>query len=267
MITLTPKTSSGNENTNHENKDRKQRPLRRHWALLLLLIAIIISIVNLRDSNLKMPIFTSLYQVNEFNKELEQVTGNTFALLYVEDRLVNFTCNIPLNESWNLISSPCLEENTSISYATRTTMDYLLSIHTHNGTEPFDIWKSYHPYMPIYVRLDLNNFSMKKGYWINVNHTVNLTMVGDVVIPYIVELDLGWNLIGWRSNETKNITIALSGIANQYTSVHTYFANDSSDPWKVYNPNLDPSLSDLKYIEPYRGYWINMTESSSLKVI
>jgi len=49
--------------------------------------------------------------------------------------------------------------------------------------------------------------------------------------------------------------------------VHAYFSNDSVDPWKVYNPNLAPGLSDLLYMIPFKGYWINMTIDATLKVI
>jgi len=44
-------------------------------------------------------------------------------------------------------------------------------------------------------------------------------------------------------------------------SVHAYLANDSSDPWKVFSPDVDPNQNDLENMTQSWGYWVRMNET------
>jgi hypothetical protein len=197
----------------------------------------------------------------------EAVTGKSVSSVYVREVYQNVTCVIPLNDTWNLISSPCASSNKTMGYSVISIRDDFISAHIYNTSQSNDTWKSYNPNIENFSVQDLTVFAIEKGYWVNVNASVNLTQTGNITLPNFIYLEKGWNLFGWTSNETKNITVALVSIKGKYTAVHAYFANDSVDPWKVYNPTLDYSMSDLKYMIPYHGYWINMTTNATLKVI
>ena len=197
----------------------------------------------------------------------DYITGRSVSSVYVRGVFVNITCINILQESWNLISNPCIEGNDTLNYSLRSIMDSIISIHAHNSSRGLDAWQSYNPGIESFALQENFSYSTSRGYWINMNSSTNLTLIGNVSLPNFIALYQGWNLFGWTSNETRNITIALQGINGSFTSVHAYFANDSLDQWKVYNPSLDISLSDLRYMIPFYGYWINMTADANLKVI
>jgi len=75
----------------------------------------------------------------------------------------------------------------------------------------------------------------------------------------------GWNLVSIPcvvANTSPEFV--LSSVSGNYTSIHYYDPNNSTDHWKIYNPNL-PSwvVHDLKDLNEKHGYWINMKNQSS----
>ena len=250
-------TVKGNNPAQAENPEHKKQGIERK-ALISLLVTLLLAgdLLLVLNSPVSKNITT-----------ISGITGKSVSQTYAQEIFYNITCNIDLNYSWNLISSPCLEDNASVTYAVRTLPPNFISIHSFNGSGIDDTWKAYSPHADSFAVQDLAYFAIQDGYWVNVNATSNLTMHGNVTVPNFISLHTGWNLIGWTSNETKNISVALVSIQGTFTSVHAYFSNDSVDPWKVYNPNLAPGLSDLLYMIPFKGYWINMTIDATLKVI
>ncbi len=172
-------------------------------------------------------------------------TGKAVSSVYVILTYYNVTCTIPLEQGWNLVSSPCILYANSIQNFTSSIQNNLISIHYYQTTSNLDYWKVYGTNLDDFVITDLNSYSEKRGYWISVTEPVNITIIGDITLPNFIELYSGWNLISWTSNETKNITVALAGISGKYSSIHAYYANDTNDPWKAYNPNINPALNDL----------------------
>jgi PKD repeat protein/pimeloyl-ACP methyl ester carboxylesterase len=75
-------------------------------------------------------------------------------------------------------------------------------------------------------------------------------------------LKAGWNLISLcLQPENKDITSVLESIFGKYASLWS-FQNNS---WKVYDPH-HPGFSDLSTMDAGWGYWINMTEATTLTV-
>ena len=81
-----------------------------------------------------------------------------------------------------------------------------------------------------------------------------------------VPLFYGWNLISIECEQDDDaIETVLSSISGNYTSVESYVKNDTSDPWKAYNPSL-PQFSDLDYLFPGYGLWLNTSVNETWEV-
>jgi hypothetical protein len=78
----------------------------------------------------------------------------------------------------------------------------------------------------------------------------------------------GWNLVSNPcATENKSVGFVLSSIQGNYSSVHGYYPNDETDPWKAYNPSLPQwVVNDLNEISDLKGYWINMKNQSSFHI-
>ncbi|MGV8141729.1 MAG: hypothetical protein ACP5NW_04795 [Candidatus Woesearchaeota archaeon] len=68
----------------------------------------------------------------------------------------------------------------------------------------------------------------------------------------------GWNMISFYClGLFNNRSIVLQTIGDHYGSIFEYQANDLSDPWKSYNPNLPSwTVQQLHYMDRISGYWI-----------
>ena len=85
----------------------------------------------------------------------------------------------------------------------------------------------------------------KLGYYTKVNESINLTLIGTEVVDKNIELNDGWNLIGYPYLEEKNIS-------KLFGNVTVYSYNNSQ--WYSYNPAN--SLNTLNSFKPSYGYWI-----------
>lgn len=61
--------------------------------------------------------------------------------------------------------------------------------------------------------------------------------------------------------DDSNIASVLGSITNKYRSVWAF----KRGAWKLYDP-ANPGFSDLTTMEAGWGYWLNMTESATLKI-
>ena len=89
-------------------------------------------------------------------------------------------------------------------------------------------------------------------------------MTGDDVLSIsgalpetVLQLEAGWNLVGYNLLVSQPISDALSPVSGDYSIVWTYDASDSADPWKKYDPSV-PFGNDLMEMGPGKGYWIMM---------
>ena len=76
----------------------------------------------------------------------------------------------------------------------------------------------------------------------------------------------GWNLIGWPSDGSTALPAALAAIEDNYDLVLAYHANDSADPWKLFDPEAPAYANDLLEMAPGWGYWFNMAADDSLAI-
>ncbi len=116
-------------------------------------------------------------------------------------------------------------------------------------------WKVYDPENPDFS--DLAEVVQGTGYWINMNENAEISISGQTQ-SINIEFAEGWNLVGYNSTESKNISEAVSSISGNIISVWGY----KEGHWQVYDPE-NPDFSDLTTMEPCYGYWFNISSPCS----
>ncbi len=185
--------------------------------------------------------------------------GAVVAKVFVSGQKLNYTYNASLTSGFNLVSLPCTVKNNSLENILSSIASELVSVHTYDTTNLTDRWKSYNPSLPSWAISDLSTASVGSGYWINMNSEKNLVMNCAIEKPNSISLYTGWNLVAYRSNESKNTSLALSTIDGKYSIIYGF--NATSQNYRIYEPNLGNNT--LNILEPDKGYWINATSSVS----
>jgi len=157
---------------------------------------------------------------------------------------------IPINSGWNLMSFDRQPLNTNIQ-----TVLYSISAGECESVWAYDNgeWKVYDPKNP--GMSDLTEMEAGVGYFINMNVDSTLSCsLTDTSGP--VNLNIGWNLVGYNSENPMPIGNAMASIDRKYISVWSY----ANGTWKFYDPAY-PGFSNLTQMEPGTGYWINAKEA------
>ena len=136
----------------------------------------------------------------------------------------------------------------------------------YNASDTADPWKKYVPSAAQYEWAnDLENLVPGQGYWIKMaSSSSSLTVEGLPLASTQINLATGWNLMGYPSTDSQDISTALSGISGEYEIVWAYNSSDTEDPWKRYMPGSPGN--DLDTMNPGYGYWIKMTDAATLTI-
>ena len=191
------------------------------------------------------------------------IWGYTVTEVYVSGIEIPHNCTVELIKDWNLISVPCLDDNTSITNVLDPISGEYYSVYTYVVSNSTDQWKAYNPSLPTWVVQDLNNIDEKQGYWINMKDNQTFNMTGVLIAPNIISLVEGWNLIGYPTNASKDVIQAFISIHGSYTFVWMYNATDST----YYYYNATENNGTFRDIAPNFGYWVNMDEDDDLFTI
>jgi hypothetical protein len=160
--------------------------------------------------------------------------------------------NIQLNSGWNLISLGVVPVNSSIDYIVRDIKWKLIIIKSFDNGG-----KTYDPGNPLFS--SLKNMDEKHGYWVKMNQSANLTVIGNTNFTKTINLSQNWNLIGYLCNYNRNVTDLFSGVMNSVIIIKG-FENGNG---LTYDPN-NPLFSTLKQQKPRYGYWVKMNQSAIL---
>ncbi len=164
--------------------------------------------------------------------------------------------DVPLIESWNLMSSYVNPFNTDASVVQRPISGTYVVIQGFDGGA-----QSYYPDLPPEVN-SLKDMDAEHGYWIKANAGTSPTLrvVGEKFAENRpIELDADWNLVGFLPCQPLSVTQALQSIEGQYTAVLGYDQGALS-----YYPDIDPSFNTLHEMESLFGYWIKMAQAGTL---
>ncbi|MCP4344155.1 MAG: hypothetical protein GY795_01340 [Desulfobacterales bacterium] len=174
-----------------------------------------------------------------------EVKNNGDPLNPDDDNISVITITIELKQGWNLVSFPVMPLVSSPPDIMASISGSFTSVYSQQQ----EIWKYYDP------RLTSSLSSIKAGwgYWINMDNPATLTVSGSASLQP-VPLEEGWNMVGYNSLESMDVSDALASIHGKYKGIFEY-----DEEWIFYDPLL-PS-SRLKKLNPGHGYWIDVTEA------
>jgi len=173
---------------------------------------------------------------------------DTCTVTVVQDAGENGEEVIELKEGWNLVSLNKQPENTDITAV-------LASISgKYNSVWLFDdgTWKIYNPDKPKFNTL--STMEVGYGYWIDMKEAATLVVSTIEYNISSIELVKGWNMVSYHGDSALPVADAIASIQGVCISVWEY-----DKTWKVYDPS-NPQFSNLKFMRPGYGYWINVSQ-------
>jgi hypothetical protein len=171
----------------------------------------------------------------------------------------SISVDIPVVKAWNLFSIPLNLAGARIEdVMARSGIDGLFDLILSFEREGL----TYYPHMSQFNTL--TTFDSEHGYWIYINEEL-LGQLMNFFGPPVpsdqpIHLEQGWNLVSYLASATLPVDTALTAIAGKYTKVLGYDGGAMS-----YDLLLPPSMWTLNQMQPFRGYWIYMTESAVLQ--
>jgi RHS repeat-associated protein len=169
---------------------------------------------------------------------------------------------IELVEGWNLISLAVKPENQSIANVLSSIQGQYdvveALVYTPQGLE----WKVYIPGWPPGANT-LRYLDETTGIYIKMREDATLTVTGQAIESTTIELDKGWNLIGFPSLTNNDVVLATENIEPRLIAIFEYEPR-LEQPWKYYNPNVPPFVSNLHSLKEGYGYWINVNSRMRL---
>jgi len=160
------------------------------------------------------------------------------------------TQGIALDSGWSLISLPLIPTNTNIESVLGSVLDKVVAVWYYSGG-PSGTWSSYAPGGPP----GLTTMEAGKAYWINIaaGGPYTLTIQGrkwscPPAVPPTYSYVAGWNLVGYKSLDTKTVGTYLPQISAQHnTPISGYFSSAAI------------TLTDAQNMVPGPGYWVYFT--------
>ena len=206
-------------------------------------------------------------KLDTLTKEPAFIGADTAANGNVNLSILPYTCymNITMYSGWNLISIKCEQSNEALTTVLAPISGNYTAVEAFWANDTGDPWKKYDPAVPPFIN-DLNSVDHVHGYWVNMSLPDTLEINGTISYRTNILQLAGWNLPGYPATIIRGVTTALSSINGNYTAVEAYYANDSGDPWKKYDPAVPPFVNDLSSIDPGFGYWINTTVNDTWEV-
>ena len=175
-----------------------------------------------------------------------------------------FSCS--LGEGWNFVSIPVGLSETDIATVLQPIASQCRSVWrwVNDPAEPGGgYWLMYAPNVP--WPSDLYNFGNGPGFWMDMTAPAVLNVNGQDVSDQAIQLDTGWEQVGYNGRFALPVDQAFLSIANCFSRVWTW-VNNPAEPggghWLMYDPNA-PLLSDLTTIEPGMGLSIEVTSPCS----
>jgi hypothetical protein len=183
----------------------------------------------------------------------------------IPTQLYSFFCpQHSLEPGWNLISIPVQLADNTIDAALESIAGLFDSVWrwVRDPTYPSGgYWELYDPDSPIIS--DLGTFDPGNGYWVNMKDTAVLSLEVQDVSDEPIQLESGWNLLGYKGTTAQAVEDALSSIAGHFSSAWVWMCDPThanGGYWMLYDPN-SPLISDLETLEPGMGVWVNAIDT------
>ncbi|HPI20012.1 MAG TPA: hypothetical protein PKY56_06535 [Candidatus Kapabacteria bacterium] len=171
---------------------------------------------------------------------------NGFSILSSLNTVPGAEIVIPLNDSWNLISSNVITTNME--------MEEIFS-----GVDNVKIVKNEagEIYSPEFNINQIGNWNVKEAYLVCMEAPSLLTIEGYAALPqiYPINLSAGWHLISYLRNSPMNITEALASISENIIIVKNRMGD-------IYSPVF--GINTIGNMQAGVGYWIYLSEPAVL---
>lgn len=173
--------------------------------------------------------------------------------------------SIPLRQGWNLVASPVIPGDPAPASVFASIAGAFDIAYAYDACDATDPWKKYDPKAPP-IASDLTAISAMRGLWIKASAEMTWVVTGTAPALVNIPLCAGQNLISYPSVSAMGLPDALAGIAGKYGKVYAFDSADTSDPWKIFDPQAPVFVNDLTSLGPNKGYWIEMRTSATLTV-
>lgn len=151
-----------------------------------------------------------------------------------------------LSPGERLVSVP-LQQSQVEFWKDMTTAEYS-AIRVYDQSFPGARWRALAEYRNIDT---LSTMDYSVGFWLSVTAGSQLTFAGSVLPQFSIQLKRGWNLVGFPSSTSRQISGVLAGVP--YLSVEGY---DMAPPYFLRDYAANENM------EPGRGYWIEVASDT-----
>jgi parallel beta-helix repeat protein len=166
---------------------------------------------------------------------------------------------ITLKQGWNLISIPFIQEEQNLSVVLSSINGFYDSVEWYKISDTNDHWK--HNRVDKIFGNDFFELNETMGFWIHITQPGGVIFLYNGIQPtenQTITLHPGWNLVGYPSQTSYNLTDGLNKLAfgTHVDSIWTY--NASIQKWE--------ELGQSDYFEIGRGYWIHAIEECTWEI-
>lgn len=178
-----------------------------------------------------------------------------------------YLCNLSIAVGTNLVSLPCLPLSTTL-------LDFFSSFSDNgSGIESIYVynpllqqrWEVYNDSLPSYVVPSLTTVDHRDGIYLTMSAPEQFTLLGYIPSVSTFRLYPGWNLQGYPSKTTRDLTTSLATIINTYARIKTLNGTEESGNY-LYD-DAPPGGETLNQTEMYHGYWFYMNYTDDWQVI
>jgi parallel beta-helix repeat protein len=164
-----------------------------------------------------------------------------------------------LNQGWNLVSIPLIQEDQNISKVLEMIEGYYDKVSWYDASDPADHWKNYIVGKPF--GNDLMRLNETMGFFIRI------TKPGDTIFLYngteptqnvTIQIYEGWNMVGYPSESNYNRTDGLNNLTFGVEVDEIEWFNATTKTWHEMNEN--------DHFVPTRGYWVHATSDCEWEV-
>jgi VCBS repeat-containing protein len=162
--------------------------------------------------------------------------------------------SLALVPGWNLVSFNVHPSDTDIAdVLAPISGQYSLVYAWVNGA-----WQHYDPqaYPNTLAALDET-----MGFWIYMNQAATLTVTGTTPVPSGIGLNAGWNLVSFPGATSEALPGAFTNHGVDLSNLNLVMAmhaNETTDPWLLYDPAAPSYVNDLTALDPGWGYWVSV---------
>jgi hypothetical protein len=159
------------------------------------------------------------------------------------------TQTLSLNAGWNLVSF--YVEPTDMTAAT------VLAPISSSLLQIKNLTSSYDPSIPSFLNT-LSSLSVKDGYWVKVSEDVSLDVEGTVPSGASINVNSGWNLVGYPRSTGKATGDELTTLGSTVVQIKNLQSS--------YDPSIPSFLNTLSTMAPGSGYWLKVSADGTWTV-